>query len=73
MFKTNNNTFNFSNLILFKNAELELWPNKILIMFYFCIFLIGILGNLLIIFLFFKLKKMQSLTNKFISNLLVTK
>ncbi len=69
MFETNNNTFNFSNLILFKNAELELWPNKILIMFYFCIFLIGILGNLLIIFLFFKLKKMQSLTNKFISNL----
>jgi hypothetical protein len=78
--KTNNNnnfSFTYPNLnILFQNAQssyktIDLWPDKFLICIYIIIFVVGLIGNFLVIYFVLFYKRMQSMTNKFITNLAV--
>ncbi len=51
------------------SQPVKLWPNKILISLYLVIFLIGLVGNIFVIYFVLFYKRMQSMTNKFITNL----
>lgn len=53
------------------NNNIEIWPNKVLLAIYSIVFMVGLSGNILTIYLVIFIKKMQSMTNKFISNLAV--
>lgn len=63
-----NETENFTILDLNRN-QIQIWPNQILLFIYSLVFILGLLGNLLTIYLVIFFKKIQSMTNKFISNL----
>ena len=63
-----NETENFTILDLNRN-QIQIWPNQILLFIYSLVFILGFLGNLLTIYLVIFFKKIQSMTNKFISNL----
>lgn len=54
---------------LFKKTEL--WPNKLIILVYFIIFVVGLVSNVIVVYFIFFNKKMQTMTNKFIINLAV--
>ena len=69
--------FTYPNLnVLFRNAQssyktIDLWPDKFLICIYIIIFIVGLIGNFLVIYFVIFYKRMQSMTNKFITNLAV--
>jgi hypothetical protein len=67
------NLINMSNINSDNNnlflEELKLWPNKILIYVYMIIFIAGLVGNLIVIYFVLFYRRMQSMTNKFITNL----
>ena len=73
MNKLNLNNINFDSLIDFFIAlnDLKLWPNKILLLAYFIVFAVGLISNLIVIYFVLFYKRMQSMTNKFITNLAV--
>ena len=50
----------------------EVWLRGILIFFYTVIFLLGVSGNLLVVFVVVRNKSMQTITNIFITNLAVS-
>ena len=50
----------------------EVWLRGILITFYIVIFIVGISGNLLVVFVVVRNKSMQTITNIFITNLAVS-
>lgn len=60
------NTSNFTSL---NPPTVKLWPNKILIIVYLIIFIVGLFGNVIVIYFVLYYKRMQSMTNKFITNL----
>ena len=64
-----NEIINNVTVLTFKENQLQLWPDKILLFVYTLVFIVGFLGNLLTIYLVLFFKKIQSMTNKFISNL----
>jgi hypothetical protein len=49
--------------------SIKLWPNKILVIVYALVFTIGLVGNITVIYFVLFYKRMQSMTNKFITNL----
>ena len=50
----------------------EVWLRGILIFFYTVIFILGVSGNLLVVFVVVRNKSMQTITNIFITNLAVS-
>ncbi len=57
--------FNLNN----SYETLKLWPNKILIIVYMIVFFVGLFGNIVVIYFVLFYRRMQSMTNKFITNL----
>ena len=67
-----NETFNFqTNYSLTDSVErsIKIWPNKILIFVYIVIFIVGLISNSIVICFVLFYKRMQSMTNKYITNL----
>ena len=63
-------TLNFSlHSLLIETSPTKLWPNKILIIVYAIVFIVGLIGNITVIYFVLIYKRMQSMTNKFITNL----
>jgi hypothetical protein len=67
---------NFSNILvsnnyhlLNKNKSLDLWPNLIFICIYVVLFFVGLISNFIVIYFVLVYKRMQTMTNKFITNL----
>ena len=60
------NTSNFTSI---NPPTVKLWPNKILIIVYLIVFIVGLFGNIIVIYFVLYYKRMQSMTNKFITNL----
>lgn len=60
---------NTSALYFMETPSIKLWPNKILIVLYLIIFITGLIGNVIVIYFVLFYKRMQSMTNKFITNL----
>ena len=65
----NKNETKILTILALNKNQLQIWPNQILLFFYVFVFLLGLFGNLLTIYLVIFFKKIQSMTNKFISNL----
>jgi hypothetical protein len=68
-----NELFPMMNLSDFHEKEniifSQLWANKILIFIYSSVFLVGLVGNFIVIYFVLVYKRMQTMTNKFITNL----
>lgn len=60
---------NPSSLSFMETPSIKLWPNKILTVLYLIIFITGLIGNVIVIYFVLFYKRMQSMTNKFITNL----
>lgn len=70
VFTTNHSLFFLANYTFdIKTSEIKLWPNKILAIVYLIIFIVGLFGNVIVIYFVLFYKRMQSMTNKFITNL----
>ena len=69
---TTNVSISNTTLELPTDITQEIWLRGILITFYFVIFIVGIFGNLLVVYVVVRNKSMQTITNIFITNLAVS-
>lgn len=65
------NYYNLSSNPIESIEKIGLWPNKVLLINYSIVIVLGLIGNLTTIYLVLFSKKMQQATNIYISNLAV--